>query len=121
MYVGMYVYVPTYVHIYIYICHVYTCRDAHTCMYTDTISMQFYALYIFCPHPSCEGCSAQSVGTFSLTIVNCQTFGIVSVTDSSFENQGTVCGTVSKVTADHICDVLDYGSAIDYGTAIQKG
>ena len=58
---------------------------------------------------------------FSWELVNCQSLGIVSVTDSSFFNKGTVCGTVDKATADHICSSLSYGNAIDYGTAEDKG
>ena len=116
-------YVPTYVHIYIYIRCVYTCRDLRTRACTHVRRHNIYAILrtIFYPHPSCsEGCSAETVGTFSFTLVNCQKFGIVSVTDSNSENQGTVCGTVKKVTADHICSALDYGTAVDYGTADQK-
>ena len=61
------------------------------------------------------------MGSFSLELVNCQSLGIVSVTDSSFSNEGTVCGNVDKATADHICSSLSYGNAIDYGTAKDKG
>ena len=113
-----------YVHIYIYLRHVYTCRDPRNRACTHVCRHNIYAILrtIFYPHSSCcEGCNAESVGTFSFTLVNCQKFGIVSVTDSAFENQGTVCGTVTKVTADNICGALDYGTAVDYGTADQKG
>ena len=55
-----------------------------------------------------------------MTIVNCQSLGIVSLTDDSF-NEGTVCGTVNKTTADYICDYLDFGTAVDFGTAADKG
>ena len=66
------------------------------------------------------GCSANSVDDFSLTLVNCQSLGIVSLTDDFF-NTGTVCGTVDKTTADYICSSLYYGTAVNYGTAADKG
>ena len=71
------------------------------------------------PFP-CIGCSAQTVESFSLTTVNCQSLGIVSLTDSNF-NEGTVCGTVNNATANYICDYLSYGTAVAFGTAADKG
>ena len=62
------------------------------------------------------------MGSFSLELVNCQSLGILFVTDSSLSNEGTVCGNVDKATADHICSsLISYGNAIDYGTAKDKG
>ena len=54
-----------------------------------------------------------------MDFVNCQLL-IVSLIDSDF-NEGTVCGTVNKTTADYICSSLFYGTAVDYGTAADKG
>ena len=71
------------------------------------------------PFP-CIGCSAQSVDFFSIAFVNCQSLGIVSLTDN-FSNKGTVCGTMDKTTADYICSSLSLGTAVDYGTAADKG
>ena len=70
------------------------------------------------PFP-CVGCSAQTVEFFSMDFVDCQLL-IVSLIDSDF-NEGTVCGTVNKTTADYICSSLSYGTAVDYGTAADKG
>ena len=66
------------------------------------------------------GCSAQSVESFSLTTVNCQSLGIVSLTGSDFK-KGTVCGTVDNATANYICNYLSFGTAVDFGTATSKG
>ena len=55
-----------------------------------------------------------------MDFVTCQSLGIVSLTDSDF-NEGTVCGTVDKTTADYICSSLSFGTAVDYGTAADKG
>ena len=65
-----------------------------------------------------EGCSALRL---SINYANCVAYGVVSIHDDTYSNYGTVCGTVSKATANYICGNFDYGTAVDYGTAAGKG
>ena len=65
-----------------------------------------------------EGCSAL---TLSINYANCAAYGVVSIHDDTFSNYGTVCGTVSKPTANYICGNFGYGTSVDYGTATSKG
>ena len=58
--------------------------------------------------------------TFSLSLVNCQNLAVAEVT-LNFINSGTVCGTVDQTTADYICSSQGFGTAHDYGRAVDKG
>ena len=103
----------------------------YTSPQTAYCSIYITELYSSFPHsyllpsssPPCEGCSAvvEDVGSFSLSTVNCQSLGVVSVTDRYFLNKGTVCGTVTNATANSICDSLNYGTAVRFGTAADLG
>ena len=77
----------------------------------------YYANLNISPLPY-EGCSAL---TLSIKYTNCAAYGVVSIRSDTYSTYGTVCGTVSKATANYICDYFNYGTAVGFGTAASKG
>lgn len=77
-------------------------------------------LYIPFLHKGCSAWQLQDVWSFSVDVVNCQSWAVVEVTNN-YGSTGTVCGTVDQATADTICESDRYGTAIDFGTAASKG